>query len=153
MPFVRGFLRIGRRNRPGRPEGPVDPDYGIDEGLLPEWPEGPEVEPPDVDRPPFEKPLPSPPPGIWPPPVPGHPIQPVPPEEEGPGVWPPVGSIWPPVNPPGWKPTKPPGTPGQPLPTRKMWVLAYIPGYGVKYICVDLNAIVWPDLPERPQPK
>lgn len=143
----RGRMRRMKRPSFGRPdqglpspELPVDPDYGIEEDG-----EGPEVQPPIE--------VPDPPPGIWPPPTPGHPVQPLPPEEEGPGVWPPVGSIWPPVNPPGWKPSKPPGTPGQPLPTKKMWVLALIPGYGFKYICVDLNAIVWPDLPERPQPK
>jgi hypothetical protein len=61
-----GYLNIGRRTRPGG--GPVDPDYGVDEGE-PGFPEGPEVEPPEIE----------PPPGIWPPPSVGHPIQPLPP--------------------------------------------------------------------------
>lgn len=153
MPRVvfRGFLRRAKRPSLGRPDTGLPeegedqtPDWGLEEGELPEVgvPEFPGL------------PLPTPPPGVWPPPTPGHPVQPLPPEEEGPGVWPPVGSIWPPVNPPGWKPSKPPGTPGQPLPTKKLWVLAIIPGIGVKYICVDLNAIVWPpDMPSVPQPK
>ena len=41
MPFVRGFLKVGRRGRPGRPDiglpeepdgGGTDPDYGIETG-------------------------------------------------------------------------------------------------------------------------
>ena len=129
MPFVRGFLRIRRAGRPGQPlppgeEGPVDPDYGIDEGELPE------VEPPD------------PPPGIWPPPVPAHPIQPVPPGDPSePGaIWPPPGGLGKPM-------PKPPAQPGQPLPKNYLLVLAKIPGYGWKYIVVDVNAIMgrYPD--------
>lgn len=64
MPYVRGFLRVGRRHRPGRP---VDPDYGIPEG------ERPEISPPDegedgdgleIGGGPI---IPNPPPGVWPP--------------------------------------------------------------------------------------
>ena len=130
MPYVRGFLKVGRRNRPGRPdqglppgEGPVDPDYGVDEGELPE------VEPPDL----------GPPPGIWPPPTVGHPIVPFPPEGEGgehPGHLPeiPPGSIWP----------RPPG----PI-HGKFLVLAHIPEHGWHYIVVDPDG--WPARPERPE--
>lgn len=101
MPFVTGFLRVRRRHRPG---GPVDPDYGIDEG--------PEVSPPiDEDDPevgggPI---VPTPPPGIWPPLTPEHPWRPLPglPARPGQGL-------------PGGGPTRPgqglPPTPGQPLP-------------------------------------
>jgi hypothetical protein len=113
-----GYLNIGRRQRPGG-GGPVDPDYGIDEGEIGEGGEGPEVEPPEIE----------PPPGIWPGPTPGHPIVPVPPTE-GPGHLPaiPPGSIWP----------RPPGpVHGQFI------VLARIPGYGWRYIVIDPDA--WPD--------
>lgn len=110
MPWVTGFLRTRRRHKPG---GPVDPDYGIDEG--------PEVSPPiDEDDPeigggPVLPPpitWPKPPPGIWPPP--DRPVQPLPPHFPMP-----PGSIWPPVNPPsvGGGPIVPPAVPGQPLPT------------------------------------
>lgn len=135
MPVVRvrgGWLKIGRRRRPGEPdiglpdeEGPVDPDYGIPEGELPE------VEPPD------------PPPGIWPPPTPSHPIVPMPPGEGTPGHLPaiPPGAIWP----------RPPGTI-----EGKFIVLAHIPGHGWKYIVIDPDA--WtpehlPEMPGTPQPK
>lgn len=125
MPYVRGFLKVGRRHRPGHPlppgEGPVDPDYGVEEGELPE------VEPPDPDEAP---------PGIWPPPTPGHPIVPVPPSE-GPGHLPeiPPGSIWP----------RPPG----PV-SGKFIVLAHVPSYGWRYIVIDPDG--WPERPERPEP-
>lgn len=101
MPFVMGYLR--RARRPGRPdqglpdiEGPVDPDYGIDEGMLPGWPEAPEVDPPE------------PPPGIWPPLTPEHPWRPLPslPDRPSQGL--------PPTRPPA-QPGQPP-MPGQPLP-------------------------------------
>lgn len=125
MPFVQGFLRIRRRGRPGQPlppgEEPVDPDYGIDEG------ERPEVEPPDPDEGP---------PGIWPPPTPGHPIEPLPPETGGPGHLPspPPGAIWP----------RPPGAH-----SGKLIVLAHIPGYGWRYIVIDPSS--WPEwTPEHP---
>jgi hypothetical protein len=87
MPFVQGFLRIRRGGHPdqGLPggEGPVDPDYGIDEGAgidnsLPGLPPYP------------DQGLPRPPAGVWPPLTPSHPIQPAPPGT-------PPGTIWPPV--------------------------------------------------------
>ena len=132
MPRVKGYLHIIKR-RPGT-GGPVDPGYGVDEGE-PGYPEGPEVEPPDID----------PPPGIWPPPTPSHPIQPVPPtdgEEGGEGgeagqlpALPP-GAIWP----------RPPG------PVSGLFiVLAHIPEHGWRYIVVDPDA--WPRPPETlPEP-
>jgi hypothetical protein len=112
MPFVSGFLRLRRRGHPdqGLPdgEGPVDPDYGIGE------------EHPDQGLPPMgglhpDQGLPRPPPGVWPPLTPTHPIAPTPP-----GV--PPGTIWPPVFPvdPGYgvgieRPDQGlPPTPGQP---------------------------------------
>jgi hypothetical protein len=125
MPFVKGFLRIRRRRGhpdqglPGIDE-PVDPDYGIPEEGEP---------PPGVDNE-----LPSPPPGIWPGPHPGHPIVPVPPDmpEE-----PPPGSIWP----------KPPGAP-----SGNFVVIAWIPGHGWKYVVVDPSTWPHPDqgLPAPP---
>jgi|SRR5580692_1009690 hypothetical protein len=55
MPRVTGFLRIlPSRDRWGRP---VDPDYGVDEGELPE------VEPPEGEYP--DQGLPGRPPGFW----------------------------------------------------------------------------------------
>lgn len=81
--------------------------------------EGPEVEPPE-----------EPPPGVWPGPSPEHPIVPVPPGDETP-----PGTIWP-----------SPGTPEHPIHSQKLWLIAYVPGYGYKYICVD------PSLMPRPTP-
>lgn len=109
MPYVRGFLRVGRRHRPDRP---VDPDYGL------EGPEGPEISPPidedgdpEIGGGPVLPPpsvWPKPPPGIWPPP--DKPVTPLPP-----GFPMPPGSIWPPVRPPhvGGGPARPPGRPPQ----------------------------------------
>lgn len=158
MPYVRGFLKVGRRHRPGRPdiglpepEEPVDPDYGIDEGA------GVDNELPE---------LPLPPPGIWPPltpenpwrpidpgfgvgrpptvgggparpPVtPGRPEQPLPetPEVEPPIVLPP-GAIWPPL---------PPDVHGKFL----ALVLVGGMGHGVKYRYVVIDADAKP--PHRP---
>jgi hypothetical protein len=138
MPRVKGYLRIiGRRgHRPGQglpgEEEDHTPEWGIPEG------EGPEVEPPDLPEPP----------GIWPPPTPGHPIVPVPPEGEGPGHLPelPPGAIWP----------RPPGEHAG-----KFVVLARIPQHGWRYIVIDPGA--WPEEPpaggiggrppERPTPQ
>jgi hypothetical protein len=109
---VRGLGRPGHGLPwPGRP---TDPDYGLEEG------ERPEVEPPDID----------PPPGIWPGPSPGHPIEPIPPGDPGhPDTGFPPGSIWP----------RPPHAHG------KFIVLAHVPGYGWRYFSVDMDA-----LPEPP---
>jgi hypothetical protein len=124
MPRVKGFLRIMRRRGQG---GPVDPDYGVDEGEHPGYPEGPEVEPPDIE----------PPPGIWPPPTENHPVQPLPPDEHVP-----PGSIWP----------RPPGAHAG-----KFIVLARIPGMGWKYVVIDPSTWPEPEegepghgLPGRP---
>lgn len=146
--FVSIIGRLRRIARPGggTPEHPIappeeetDPDYGIGE-----------------ERPSHPIALPKPPPGIWPPPVPEHPIVPIPPGEggtpENPIVLPP-GMIWPPnggpeVSPPVTKPTPPAtGTPTPPIAggPSKFLVLVYIPGYGAKYVVVD------PSL--RPTPK
>jgi hypothetical protein len=105
-----------RPPRPSRPGGrPVDPNWGIEEG------ERPEIEPPE------------PPPGIWPPPSPGHPVQPLPPGRPGKPELPP-GAIWP----------RPPG----PV-EGKFVALAHIPGHGWKYIVIDPSA--WPERkPEHP---
>lgn len=123
--FVTGWLRM--RSRPGRPDqglppgegGPVDPDYGIDEdgGVYPGLP---------------DQPLPEPPPGIWPPPTPDIPVQPLPPS--GPQI--PPGTIWPP-------------TPG--VPSQKFVVVVWIPRYGYRYTVIDPGQ-VWPT-PPKPQPK
>lgn len=126
--------------------GAVDPGYGQggphpDQGL-----------PPGMGHP--DNSLPMPPPGVWPPPVPSHPIVIAPPGT-------PPGTIWPPVNPPrpdntlpgsGARPdnTLPGSQPGidntlpgsmprpdNTLPSGKFWVVVGIPGYGWKYVCVD----------------
>jgi hypothetical protein len=122
-----GYLNIGRRQRPGG-GGPVDPDYGVDEGDLGGGGEGPEVEPPDID----------PPPGIWPGPSPGHPIVPMPPAGEGPGHLPeiPPGAIWP--------------RPPHPV-QGKFIVLAHIPSHGWRYIVIDPDA--WPVDPDYGYPE
>ena len=99
MPFVSGFLRSRRGGHPdqGLPgiEGPVDPGYGVDEGLFPDHE------------------LPTPPPGIWPPPVSIWPPTPLPPDYPMP-----PGSIWPPVRPdrPDQGLPRPPVRPDQGLP-------------------------------------
>jgi hypothetical protein len=121
MPFVSGYLRIrGGSGHPDNelPEGEqeVDPGYGVDQGG-------------SVDNE-----LPRPPPGVFPPPVPSHPIVIAPP-----GV--PPGTIWPPINPARPDNTLPGGQGGQidnTLPgSQKFWVVVWIPGYGYKYVCVD----------------
>ena len=123
-----GYLTIGRRSRPGHPDQglPGEPDYP-DQGLPDEGEGGGEY--PDNE-------LPSPPPGIWPPPTIGHPIVPVPPGEPGtPGHLPapPAGGIWPPVT----------------SPVEGLFiVLAHIPEHGWKYIVVDPDA--WQPAPEHP---
>jgi|SRR6267142_2453321 len=126
MPRVKGFLRIIKR-RPGG--GPVDPDYGVDDG------DGPGGGDESIDNE-----LPEPPPGIWPGPTPGHPIEPVAPGEGGEaGQLPtiPPGSIWP----------RPPG----PV-SGNFVVLAHIPSYGWRYIVIDPDG--WPEtLPEPGGPE
>jgi hypothetical protein len=126
MPRVKGFLRILKR----RPGGPVDPDYGIDEGVDPGYgvDEGTGV----------DNELPSPPPGIWPPPTISHPVHPIAPGGS-PGTpghlpAPPPGSIWP----------RPEG-----VVEGLFIVLAHIPEHGWRWIVIDPDG--WPDtLPEGP---
>lgn len=108
MPFVQGYLRIRGLHpdqglppvSPGAPdqglpgEGAGDPGYG--------YPESP-VDPGYG--------IPLPPPGVWPPPVPAHPIVPAPPGT-------PPGAIWPPPRPAHpWNPPSgsQPGAPSHPI--------------------------------------
>ena len=123
---------------------------------------------PDQGLPPFPaQGLPEPPPGVWPPPVASHPIVPAPP-----GV--PPGAMWPPVDPgygqgrpphpgnalpgsgarpdntlPGGKPARPDNTVPGALPT-KFWIVAGIPGYGWRYVCVDTTLVPGNELPAAP---
>jgi hypothetical protein len=161
MPFVQGFLRVRSGGHPdqGLPEGegPVDPGYDI-----------------GIERP--DQGLPPPPPGIWPPPVPAHPIVPIPPG----GSTPPPGTIWPspghPAHPIAGNPPRPdqglptPPAPGQPprpdqglpptgmdphpshpIATGTYWCLVYLPGFGWKYVVVDPSLTIDNALP-GPQP-
>lgn len=170
MPFVRGFLRFGRRGRPdqGLPEvqPPVDPDYGIDEDGESIWPGLPGQ---GLPKPP------QPPPGIWPPPTPEIPIQPLPPVLPGmpkPPINLPPGMIWPPAFPPtvgggpivppptvGGGPVVPPGQPptvgGGPVePAQKFVVLVWISGgYGWRYVVVDPTLVPTPPIAPTPEPK
>jgi len=168
-----GYLNIGRRTRPGG--GPVDPDYGVDEGE-PGYPEGPEVSPPEVDNE-----LPTPPPGIWPPLTPDQPWRPIDPGYGVGGRPPHVGGG--PARPPrpgqpprpdqglpgegGERPTHPiwePGTIWPPLPpgvSGTYWALVLVKGSsGVqyRYVVIDADArpehpIETPEEPGGPQPK
>jgi hypothetical protein len=99
-----GHPDIGLPGLPGNGSGSTDPGYGIDIG------------PPGIDHE-----LPTPPPGIWPPPTIEQPIQPVPPSVVPPIALPP-GSIWP----------KPPS-----VPPGKFIVVVWVPGMGWKYVVVD----------------
>lgn len=115
---------------------PVDPGFG---GGVPGAPVVPGNE------------LPSPPPGVWPPPNATLPIQPAPPET-------PPGSIWPPPNRPDAglpeAPTPPPVAGGGPvIPSSKFWVVAGIPGVGWRYVCVDPSLDAGMPLPPSAQPK
>jgi hypothetical protein len=101
MPFVSGFLRLRRRG--GHPDQGlppidelVDPGYGVDEGA-------------EVGGGLPDHELPTPPPGIWPPLTPSHPIQPAPPGT-------PPGAMWPPVDPGYGVGAGRPPRPGQGLP-------------------------------------
>ena len=132
MPYVQGFLRI----RSG-----AHPDHELPGGEHPdhELPSGGNGNYPDQG-------LPMPPPGVWPPPVPSHPIVPAPPNT-------PPGTIWPPATPArpdqglpggGGHPDQglPPssgGSPSHPISgvPGKFWIVAGIPGYGWRYVCVD----------------
>jgi hypothetical protein len=156
MPFVSGFLRARRRGRPDQElpgvEGPVDPDYGIEEGGGGIWPGLPDIG------------LPQPPPGIWPPLTPEHPWLPIAPgggpsHPIAPGGRPehpiapggggggtpthpielPPGTIWPPL---------PPGVSGKYL----ALVLIGGGGKGAMYRYVVIDADHRPDQGLPPQP-
>jgi len=154
MPFVRGFLRIGRRGRPDNtlpePEGPVDPGWGIEEGgpVDPDWgiEEGAGIGGGPVLPPPVM--WPKPPPGIWPPPE--HPVQPLPPNHPMPpgSIWPPViggGPIYPETDPPviGGGPAEPPPEVGGGPPGTKYLVAIVTAGRGggkvIGYTVVDTS--------------
>jgi hypothetical protein len=153
-----GWLKIGRRQRPDG-GGPVDPDYGVDEGE-PGYPEGPEVEPPDT---------PDPPPGIWPPLTPEQPWRPIegrPPHVGGGPARPPLRPGHPDQGLPGEggeHPTHPiwqPGTIWPPLPpgvSGTYWALVLVKGSsGLQYRYVVVDADARPEhpieLPEEPPP-
>jgi hypothetical protein len=151
MPYVQGFLRI--RGADGSYPDNELPDGGNgnypDQGLP-----GGSGGRPEQGLPPFpEHGLPTPPPGVWPPPSIDRPIVPIGPDNSLP-VQP--GTIWPS---PG-KPNRPdqglPGQPGRPdnsLPSASFWVVAGIPGLGWRYICVDPSLQVGNELPQTPEPK
>lgn len=126
-----GWLKIGRRNRPGEPGHPdiglpVEPDEpdggGEGGGEDGEYPGHPDIDPP---------------PGIWPPPTTGHPVQPLPPN-----VNVPPGAIWP----------RPPG----PI-EGKFIALVHIPDHGWHFVVIDPDS--WPEVEHpiapggTPQPK
>jgi hypothetical protein len=135
-----GYLNIGRRTRPGG--GPVDPDYGVDEGDIDDG--GGEG---------IDNELPEPPPGIWPPLTPEQPWRPIP------GRPPHVGGG--PARPPAAPDQGLPGEPGEDLPPGSVWpplppgvhgkflalVLIGASGHGAhyRYVVVDADA-----LPEEP---
>src|SRR5579864_3374249 len=147
MPRVKGFLHIIKRRGPS---GPIDPDYGIEEG---NGGEGPEVEPPDGE-------LPTPPPGIWPPLTPDQPWRPIDPGfGHGRPDRPSTGPVLPgrPVDPGYGVPDLPPGSIWPPLPPGvhgKYLALVLIGGGGhgahYRYVVVDADALPKPEHPIAP---
>jgi len=169
MPYVTGFLNVRHAGHPdqGLQEGerPVDPGYGIDLGG-------------NVDNS-----LPMPPPGVWPPLTPSHPIQPTPPGTPPGVIWPPIYGGGHPSHPiapgrpghpdqglppvqgrpdqglPGDQPHPDQGLPGQParpdqgLPSNTFWVVCGIPGIGWRYICVDPSLTIGYPMPPGASPK
>ena len=174
MPFVSGFLRL--RGRPGHPDNelpggmPGHPDQGLpgyghpDQGL-------------PGEQPGIDNELPTPPPGVWPPPTVSHPIEPAPPGT-------PPGVIWPPAYPPrpdntlppmggsgGGRPARPdqglppapgapdntlpaqPGTPTHPIANQTYWMVCYSPRLGWKYVTVDPTLSPTPPMAPTPEPK
>jgi hypothetical protein len=135
-----------------RQAGGVDPGYGQgglgpDQGL----PSGGDLVDPGYG-------VPIPPPGVWPPPVPSHPIVIAPPDTPPGAIWPAPGlpthpiagggmpprpdQGLPPVTPggPDQGLPRPPGMPAHPIsgvPSGKYWVIVIIPGYGWRYVCID----------------
>jgi hypothetical protein len=163
MPFVSGYLRVRESGHPDHElpegEGPVDPGYGIGEGL----------------RPGHDLPVPVPPPGIWPPPSLGNPIAPVHPDNTLP-VQP--GTIWPPPGRPNRPDNSLPGggpidpgygqgggerpdnslpsggnRPDNSLPSQTFWMLCYCPTLGWKYIAVDPSLSIGGGPAPTPEPK
>lgn len=162
MPYVSGFLIDGPVDpgfgRPGggRP-GSVDPGYGIDLGAG------------------IDNTLPTPPPGVFPPLTPSHPIAPAPPGTPPGTIWPP---LWSPVDPgyghggvmpphvstgpvptppvtPGTPPPRPtpapiPPRPDQGLPSQTYWVVVGVPGVGWRYCAIDPSLVAGMPLPEAP---
>jgi hypothetical protein len=176
MPRVKGFLRIlSRRDHLGRP---VDPDYGIDEGELPDidepgrpgqglpgWPGRPGQGLPGairemlrerwegrpshpIERPPWERP-------DWPP-GPTDPEWGIPEEGGGEDAGQLPGEIDP-EDPPPMLPMPPielpPGSIWPPLPPTappgKHWFLIYISGVGHRYGVFEVPER--PEKPERPE--
>jgi hypothetical protein len=161
MPFVSGFLRIRTGDHPDHelPGGEV-PDQGLP---------GAPVYP--------DQGLPTPPPGVWPPLTPSHPIQPAPPGTPPGVIWPPVGAPprpdhgLPPTGgapprpdqglpPTGGAPPRPdqglpppPAHPDQGLPSKTYWVVCGIPGVGWRYVAVDPSLTVSPPIAPTPAPK
>jgi hypothetical protein len=125
------------------------------------------------DQPGIDNSLPIPPPplGVWPPPVPAHPIVPAPPGTPPGSIWPPVGGYLPPKPdqglPPGsgsapGTPTHPiapppggqvPGTPEHPIAGGTYWCLVYMPNYGWSYHAIDPSLRPGMPLPPHAQPK
>jgi hypothetical protein len=155
------------------PENPVDPGYGVDDthpdqGLPPPvgvWPpvagrpDLPIVLPPPVVKPPIAKPpvvwppvidnsLPSPPPGLWPPPgAPDNSLPPTPGQlPVFPGTPAEPGTVWPPL----------PVAPDNSLPgggERNYLVICWIPGVGYRWVVVDLSLTVEQPIAPTPAPK
>lgn len=110
--------------------------------------------PPGV--PPIAGNLPSPPPGVWPPPSISRPIVPVNPDNSLP-VEP--GTIWPT---PGLPDRPNQGLPGggggggqidNGLPSQVFWMIAYCPSLGWRYVSVDPSLVAGTPLPPAPAPK
>jgi hypothetical protein len=138
---------------PGSPGSPSHPIAGFpDQGLPPVLPEPPPgVWPPPTAGHPIVPAPPNTPPGaIWPPAFPSHPIS----GGGGGGSGNAPGQGLPPTSPgspgQGLPPTSP-GSPSHPIATPpsgnrpdnslpgpgKFWIVAGIPGYGWRYVCVD----------------
>jgi hypothetical protein len=159
MPYVHGFLRVGAPGHPDNAlpgvEGPVDPGYGV-----------------GSERP--DQGLPPPPVGVWPPPVPSHPIVPAPPGTPPGTIWPSPGVPSHPIQPPSPgapdqglprpppSPGRPdqglpgqPGTPSHPIASQTYWMLCYCPSLGWTYVSVDPSLVPGhlPAAPPTAQPR
>jgi hypothetical protein len=137
--YVSGFLNVHERE--GHPDQGL-PGHGHPDHDLPGLP-------PHASG----QPIPTPPPGVFPPPHPSNPIVIAPPGT-------PPGTIWPPIHPdhpgnalpgrpphasgqpvPGGRPDNTlPGSPPSPshgLPSNIYWMLCYTPNLGWKFVAVD----------------